>query len=145
MLSQALSFRSRKDADRPANQEAFTLRSGPGAPIFEPGPHTRIRRNPVRAIAAFTWPEGPREVYGQVVNISLSGCLLRTETTIEEGAELTMSITVLGGGGSQTIDVRGTVRRQTDVHGRRAYGVEFMTFTAQDRRATQALYAETAR
>ena len=48
----------------------FSLSSGPGAPIFQPGPQTRIYRAPVRAVAAAR-AEGHPEAWGQVLDISL--------------------------------------------------------------------------
>lgn len=122
----------------------MTLRSGPGAPIFESGTHTRIRRNPVRAFAAFNWPGGPREVFGQVRDVSLTGCLLKTESTIAPGTELSMSITVLGTGSREPIEVRGVLRRRTTSEGRQAYGVEFLSSTSAERQALQVLYSQTA-
>lgn len=123
---------------------SVSLRSGTGAPIFEPGAHTRIRRNPVRAFAALTWDGGPREIFGQVLNVSLTGCLIKTESTIQEGTQLEVSVTVVGSENRSSIDVRGTVRRQTFVDGRRAYGVEFISTSSVEKQSVQALYSETA-
>lgn len=132
-------------AKQPSGDESsLSLNSGTGAPIFEPGPHTRIRRNPVRAIAAVTWEDGPREIFGQILNISLTGCLLRTETTIAEGTELTMKITLIGDGQSSCFDVRTTVQRETTIRDRKAYGLEFTTECTEEKQSVQALYSATA-
>ncbi|WP_158542366.1 PilZ domain-containing protein [Lujinxingia litoralis] len=121
------------------------LRSGPGAPIFEPGPHTRIRRNPVRAIAMMTWDGGPRGIFGQVVNVSLNGCLVKTESTIADGTRLAITVTVIGGPEALKFELNAVVRRRTEVSGRRAYGLEFVSETSADRELAQQLYAETSR
>lgn len=130
----------------PHGDDASTsLRGGPGAPIFEPGPHTRIRRNPVRAIATLTWSGGPREIFGQVVNVSPGGLLVKTESTIAEGTQVEMTITVLGRDRRLKVDVTAIVRRETVCEGRRAYGVEFLTENSADRQTLQLLYAEASR
>lgn len=125
--------------------QSLTLRSGTGAPIFEPGPHTRIRRNPVRAIATLTWDDGPREVFGQIRNVSLTGCLLRTESTIPVDTELSLTISLIGTDSEEEFDVRAVVRRNATIEGRRGYGLEFVYTAPEHRRAVQALYSETAR
>lgn len=118
------------------------LSSGPGAIMFEPGPNPRIRRAPVRAIGTMTWDGGPREVFAQVLNISPGGCLLKTESTIEPGTILDMSIMLIGNGERITASVRGKVCHETREDGRRAYGVEFLRQTAQDKENTQWLYGQ---
>ncbi len=125
---------------------SLSLRSGTGAPIFEsrPGQPTRIRRNPSRAIAALSWDGGPRRVFGQVLNVSLSGCLLCTESSIAEGTELSFEITVIGDSREVPYTLQGVVRRETREEGRRAYGVEFLPRSSQERQTVQALYAATA-
>jgi hypothetical protein len=128
------------------NEDArLSLRGGPGAPIFEPGPQTRIRRTPVRAITTLTWEGGPREIFGQVVNVSPGGCLVKTESTIAEGTRVEMTITVLGDNHRLKLDIVGEVRRQTSCDGRRAYGIEFVPATSDDRTSLQWLYAEACR
>lgn len=124
---------------------SMALGSGPGAPIFEPGPHTRIRRAPVRSIATLTWATGPRGIFAQVVNVSPSGCLIKTESTIPEGTRVDMSITILGDGRRETFDIAGTIVRQTTADGRRAYGVEFRADSRDEREALQWMYAEASR
>ena len=145
MSSSPLSFASFLRENSTPTDSALSLNSGPGAPIFEPGPHTRIRRNPTRAFAAITWEGGPLKSFGQVLNISLSGCLLRTESTIEIGTPLQMQITVLGAGVPEAVDVQGVIRRQTLVDGRRAYGVEFLATCSEEKQTLQLLYSHTAR
>ena len=133
---------------RPSSTEeaptSLRIGSGPGAPMFEQskGPHTRIRRAPVRAFASLSWEGGPREIFGQVLNISPGGCLLKTESTIAIGCEVSLSITVLGTQKERCqVDLVGVVRRRTEQDGRRAYGVEFSTPTREDRDHAQWLYA----
>lgn len=143
MLLEKLIPRLGKDtADADSSME---IGSGPGAPMFEPGPHTRIRRAPVRAIGTMTWPGGPREVFGQVLNVSPGGCLVKTEATIEEGTVIDLSITLVGGAERVTADVSGVVRRRTEEDGRRAYGVEFVALSSEERETIQWLYARAIR
>lgn len=133
-------------ADKSASSTlSVSLRSGTGAPIFEHGPHTRIRRNPVRAIAAITWEDGPREAFGQLLNVSLTGCLIRTESTIEIDTELALRVTLAGSESDHSHEIYGVVRRATTVDGRRAYGIEFLTPSQRAKEAVQDLYSETAR
>lgn len=132
----------------PLNIETSTsteLRSGPGAPIFEPGTHTRIRRHATRSIATMTWSGGPREIFGQVVNVSLGGCLVKTESTIADGTQVDLNVTVLGGPEVVRFALKACVRRRTEVAGRRAYGLEFICDSTAEREIAQELYAETAR
>lgn len=126
-------------------ERKMTLGSGPGAPMFENGPQTRIRRAPVRAIATVTWDGGPREVYGQVLNISPGGCLLKTETTIEPGTHLDMSIIVISEDERAKVDVEAVVRRRTEADGRRAYGLEFVALESTDKESVQWLYSHAMR
>lgn len=119
-----------------------SMSSGPGAIMFEPGPNTRIRRAPVRAIGTITWDGGPREVFAQVLNISPGGCLLKTESSIVAGTVLEMSIMLIGNGERITASVQGKVCHETTHEGRRAYGVEFVRVTAQDKENTQWLYGQ---
>lgn len=144
-MNTQLNLKTRHADDLTTTPERSTsLRSGAGAPIFEPGTHTRIRRNPVRAFASMTWPGGPREIFGQVLNVSLTGCLVKTESTIKEGTRLDISVTILGSAHRASVDVRGIVRRQTMADGRRAYGVEFLSTSSVEKQSVQALYSETA-
>jgi hypothetical protein len=121
---------------------SMEISSGPGAPMFEPGPHTRIRRQPVRAFASLTWSGGPREVFGQVVNISPGGCLLKTEASVPVGTTLELSITILGSGQRSVADVRAVARHATTESGRRAFGLEFVAECSKERETLQWLYAQ---
>lgn len=127
------------------SEVSLSFNSGPGAPIFEPGPHTRIRRTPVRAITTLTWTGGPREIFGQVVNVGPGGCLIKTESTIAPGTKIEMTITVFGDNHRFKVDVTGEIRRETVCEGRRAYGVEFTPQNRDDRQSIQWLYAEASR
>lgn len=125
--------------DQAAKKLSFSLHSGPGAPIFEPGPNTRIRRTPVRSIATMRWTGGPREIFGQVVNVSPGGCLVKTESTIALDTNLDLTITILGNGEPAKFDVCGLVKRITTADGRRAYGIEFVANTPDERETIQWL------
>lgn len=118
------------------------LSSGPGAIMFEPGPNTRIRRAPVRAIATMTWNGGPREVFAQVLNISPGGCLIKTETTIIPGTVLDLSILIVGKGERANTEIKATVRHETVHEGRRAYGVEFVRVSSEEKEQAQVLYGQ---
>ena len=120
----------------------MSLSSGPGAIMFEPGPQPRIRRAPVRAIATMTWEGGPREVFGQVLNVSPGGCLLRTESTIALGTTLQLSVMIIGQGQRTQTQLRGVVRRVMDQDGRRAYGVEWVIAHPSHKEHAQRLYGE---
>ncbi len=126
-------------------QETITLRSGPGAPMFDPGEHARIRRAPVRAIASFTFLGGPREAFGQVLNISPGGCLLKTETTIPAGTLVSLEVLLVGGGRQIQAELEGVVRRRVQNDGRQAYGLEFLSDTHTDRQTAQWLYMQAMR
>jgi hypothetical protein len=126
-----------------ANEGPLSLSSGPGAPIFQHGAQTRIYRAPVRAIASVRF--GDKEVFGQVLDISLGGCLLKTETTIDEGTELDMRITILGEMRRAVAEVRGVVRRKTTAEGRKAYGIELVADDAEEKRSLEWLYAQALR
>jgi hypothetical protein len=124
---------------------SMSIGSGPGAPMFEPGPHTRIRRAPVRAIASMTWAGGPREVFAQVVNVSPGGCLIKCESSLPVGAIVEMSITIIGEGQRSVADVRALVRHATTEGGRRAFGLEFVANDSQERETLQWLYSQAVR
>ncbi len=126
-----------------ANESTMSLSSGPGAPIFQHGAQTRIYRAPVRAIASVRFAD--KEVFGQIVDISLGGCLLKTETTIEEGTEVEMRITILGDMRRAVAEVRGLVRRTTTTEGRKAYGVELLANDPEEKRSLEWLYAQALR
>jgi hypothetical protein len=122
----------------------LTISGGPGAPIFQPGPQTRIYRAPVRAVAAATLADGT-EVWGQILDVSLRGCLLKIDAPLEVGAELEIRITIIGDGRRAIADVRGVVRRSTEEDGRTAYGVELVGDNSQERRVLEWLYAQALR
>jgi hypothetical protein len=113
----------------------------PGASTFEGGGQPRIRRAPVRAIAAFTPGFGGGERFGQVLNLSPGGCLLRTETTLEPGDTLALTVTLVGARQRVKVDLRAVVRRVEAELGRRAYGVEFLSDERAERESAQWLYA----
>jgi len=123
------------------SEPKLSLSSGPGSPIFEQaGPHTRIYRAPVRAIAAVRL-EG-REIYGQVLDVAPGGCLLKTESTIAEGTEVELRVTILKNDTRSVAEVRGVIRRMSEVEGRRAYGVEFVAADSSERNNLQWLYSQ---
>ncbi|TDP71831.1 PilZ domain-containing protein [Bradymonas sediminis] len=121
---------------------SMSISSGPGAPMFEAGPHTRIRRAPLQAIAAVSVADGPREIFGRVLNISPGGCLLQTETTLESGTFVELNITVLGQEDPIRVEVAGVIRRQVTGQSRRQYGVEFLAVDSNDKKSLQWLYAQ---
>jgi hypothetical protein len=131
--------------DKKTKEKTMSMGSGPGAVMFEPGPNTRIRRAPVRAIASVTIDGGPREIFGQVLNVSPGGCLLRTEATLETGNLVDMGITVIGDGFRACVDVKGVIRRATTGNTRPEYGVEFMTVDSSDKESLQWLYGQALR
>ncbi len=133
------------DQGNSRDESSLPLRSGTGAPIFESGPTTRIRRNPVRAIASATWDGGPPKVFGQILDVSLTGSLFRTESTIPEGTQLNLEITLIGCGEPTSFDVRALVQRTTTVRDRKAYGIAFITESGDEKQSVQALYSATAR
>lgn len=122
---------------------AVTFSSGPGAPIFEPGPQTRIFRAPVRAIGVGTC-DGV-EVWGQVLDISLGGCRLKTDDPLTVGAELELRITIIGNDSRAVADVRGSVRSTSTDGGRPTYGIELVGADSEERRVLQWLYAQALR
>lgn len=125
---------------RDANPKT-TFSSGPGAPIFETnGAHTRIYRAPVRAIASVK-TQG-RDIWGQVLDISPGGCSLKTESTLAEGTEVEMRVTIIGMDKRSVAEVNGVVRRVSDVDGRKCYGVEFVAADTTERNSLQWLYGQ---
>lgn len=125
------------------SEAAITLGSGPGSPIFQPGPQTRIYRAPVRAIGVANC-DG-QEIWGQVLDISLGGCLFKTDEVLEPGADLDLRITIIGPESRAVADVFGTVRRRTDDGGRTAYGIELRGRNSDERRVIQWLYSQALR
>ena len=125
------------------SEAPVTLGSGPGSPIFQPGPQTRIYRAPVRAIGVGTC--NGVEAWGQVLDISLGGCLFKTDDPVEVGAEITLRITIIGHGRRAVADVRGLVRRATTEGDRPAYGIELVGADSEERRVLQWLYSQALR
>lgn len=131
-------LKRRKPRSRDEIEIGDGVKSGHGAPLFEKGgPQTRIRRAPVRAIASMRWPEGPDRVFGGLENVSPTGCLLKTEASVEPGTEVELEIAAIGTDPRIEVEVEGTVRHVTDVDGRRAYGIEF---DSGDNQALRRLY-----
>lgn len=122
---------------------SLRIGSGPASPLFESGPQTRIFRAPVSAIGAATC--GDRDVWGQVLDISLGGCLLQTDDAMEIGESINLRITIIGDGRRAVAEVRGVVRREATVNGRDAYGIEFVASNSDDRQTLQWLYAQALR
>jgi hypothetical protein len=120
------------------------LGGGPGAPIFQPGPQTRIYRAPVRAIAAARLDDDS-EVWGQVMDISLGGCLFKADEPLEVGSELELRITIISEARRAVAEVSGVVRRRTEDGGRAAYGIELVGRNSEERRVLQWLYSQALR
>ncbi len=128
----------------PERPKSVDLKSGHGAPTYEHGPQTRMRRAPVRAVASLTWEEGPKRVYGGLANVSPEGCLLKTETTIEPGTEVDLEIAAVGTVPRLEVNLVGEVRHETEADGRHAYGIEFVEADEENRRALKRLYNHAA-
>lgn len=120
-----------------------TLSSGPGAPIFQPGPQTRIYRAPVRAIGVAVI--GDREAWGQVIDVSPGGCLFKTDDPLEIGEEITLRVTLMSETRRAIAEVAATVRRRTGDGDRPAYGLEFRASTSEERQVLQWLYGQALR
>lgn len=122
----------------------LTLGSGPGAPIFQPGPQTRIYRAPVRAVGAAN-VEGHPEAWGQVLDISLGGCLFKGDADFEVGDQIELRVTIVGEGRRAVAEVRGVIRRVTEDGGRPAFGIELTAQDSEERRVLQWLYSQALR
>lgn len=119
----------------------LSIKSGPGAPVFENfGSQTRIYRAPCRAIATVRLED--KEIYGQIMDLSPGGCLLKTETTLETGTEFEMRVTVVHVDRRSVAEVRGVIRRCGEDEGRKTYGVEFLADESSDRRNLDWLYGK---
>jgi len=127
-----------------SRRSEFTLGSGPGAPIFQPGPQTRIYRAPVRAVAEVRC-EGRPEAWGQILDISLGGCLFKGEADLSVGDAVEMRITIVGDGRRAIAEVRGVVRRVTEDGGRPAFGIELVASDSQERQVLQWVYSQALR
>jgi PilZ domain-containing protein len=81
---------------------------------------------------------GPDVTMNQTItNISLSGCLVITETHLAVGSTLWLSIPISGG---KLVRLKGKVIRE---HGQDGYGIGFETMSDEDRRDLALLIAET--
>lgn len=122
---------NRRDSESETPDEV-DVESGLGAPLYDRGPQTRIRRAPVRGMATLSWEAGPDRVYGGIENVSPSGCLIKTEATIDEGTQIEFRLAAVGGDREIEVEGVGMVRHTTDVDGRRAYGIEFLEIDDDD-------------
>lgn len=123
---------------------SISIGGGPGAPIFQPGPQTRIYRAPVRAVCAVS-QAGGEESWGQVLDVSLGGCLLKIDARYPLGSVIDLRITLVGDGRRSIADVRGAVRRVEDEAEHALYGIELLAETTEERRVLQWLYAQALR
>jgi len=128
---------TRSDSES-ATPEDIDVRSGLLAPVYEQGPQTRIRREPLRGMATLSWSGGPDKVYGGIENVSPNGCLIRTEASLEDGTEVEFRIAAVGLDRDLEVEGTGVVRHETEVDGRRAYGIEFTV--VEDETALKRLY-----
>ncbi len=81
---------------------------------------------------------GPDVTMNQMItNISLSGCLVRTDTQLAVGSSLSLSIPISGG---ETLRLRARVVRE---HGLDGYGIGFEAMSDEHRRELALLIAET--
>ena len=81
---------------------------------------------------------GPDVTMNQTItNISLSGCLVITDTHLAVGSTLSLSIPIPG---SNTLRLKGRVVRE---HGEDGYGIGFEAMSDQDRRELALLIADT--
>lgn len=130
--------------DEPETPKSVEVKSGHGAPTYEHGPQTRMRRAPVRAVASVTWEGGPERIYGTLANISPEGCLLKTETTIEPGTDIDLEIAAIGTVPRLEVNVTAEVRHTTELDGRQAYGIEFTGIDDENATALKKLYNKAA-
>ncbi len=72
-----------------------------------------------------------------ITNISLSGCLMRTDTHLSVGSPLSLSIPISG---VKMLRLKGKVVRE---HGQDGYGIGFEAMSDEDRRELALLIAET--
>ena len=95
----------------------------------------RSRRHPVRGICSMQPRSGPAQIFGGLIDVSPDGVLVKTEASLEVGARVTLQIDFVGTNDPESddeesdrdsIEAAGIVRRQTDVDGRTAYGIEFV-------------------
>ncbi len=80
---------------------------------------------------------GPDVTMNQMItNISLSGCLMRTDTQLAVGSTLSLSIPISGG---ETLRLKGRVVREHE----QGYGIGFEEMSDEYRRDLALLIAET--
>lgn len=99
----------------------------------------------MRAIAQARVVSNDREIYGQVINLALGGCLFATETTLADGERLELSVVVLAPKRRIVADVSARVVRRTEHGGRRAYGLAFIAESTDERQLLQWLYGQAMR
>ncbi len=81
---------------------------------------------------------GPDVTMNQTItNISLSGCLVRTDTQLAVGSSLSLSIPISG---VKMLRLKGRVVRE---HGQDGYGIGFEAMSDETRRELALLIAET--
>ena len=73
-----------------------------------------------------------------ITNISLTGCLLRTDTLLRMGSVISLGVPVPGRG--RVLRLRGTVVREQDAPN--GYGISFDELTDEDKRELALLIAE---
>ncbi len=73
-----------------------------------------------------------------ITNISLTGCLLRTDTLLKVGSNISLSVSAPGGGAM--LRLRGKIVREQDEPN--GYGISFDELTDDERRDLALLIAE---
>ena len=73
-----------------------------------------------------------------ITNISLTGCLLRTDTLLKVGSNISLSVPAPGGGAM--LRLRGKIVREQDEPN--GYGISFDELTDDERRDLALLIAE---
>ena len=129
-----------KTLESDGEPDSVRVESGHGAPIYEHGAQTRMRRAPIRGVASMTWEEGPDRVYGGLANISPHGCLVKTEATVEVGTEVELELAAIGTVPRLEVELTGEVRHATNLDERRAYGIEFGELDDENKRKLKRLY-----
>lgn len=74
-----------------------------------------------------------------ITNISLTGCLLRTDTLLKVGSSITLGVPAPGGGGKM-LRLRGKIVREQDEPN--GYGISFDELTDEERKDLALLIAE---
>ena len=92
----------------------------------------------LRAYVDIPTHSGPDVTMNQTItNISLSGCLVLTDTHLPVGSTLSLSIPISG---ANSLRLKGSVIRE---HGEGAYGIGFEEMSYEDRKELALLIAET--